>query len=60
MRVNPGLVKQHARQVAPLGLPLWRTLVQTGSSGSADGRLSISPSQIRQQLADFAAQGTAN
>lgn len=60
MRVNPSLVKQHARKVAPFGLPLWHTLVQAGSSGSADGRLSIAQAQIRQQLAGFAAQSAAN
>jgi len=61
MRVNPTLVKQLARQLAPLGLPLWRQLVTAGSnssssSSSTDGRLSLTPSQVREQLAVYAAQ----
>jgi hypothetical protein len=65
MRVNPTLVKQYARQVAPLGLVLWRQVVAAGSAasssnGSGGGRLSLAPAQIRQQLAVFAAQSDAS
>lgn len=61
MRVNPTVVKQLARQVAPLGLPLWRQLVAAGSgSSSTDGRLSLTPAQIRVQLTAYAAQSDTN
>jgi len=68
MRVNPTLVKQYARQVAPLGMVLWRQVAAAGStaggssssSSSGGGRLTLAPAQIRQQLAVFAAQGDAN
>lgn len=67
MRVNPTLVKQYARQVAPLGMVLWRQVVAAGStaggsSSSSSGatRLTLAPAQIKQQLATFAAQGDAN
>jgi len=63
MRVNPTLVKQYARQVAPLGMVLWRQVVaavSTAGSSSGGGRLTLAPAQIRQQLATFAAQGDAN
>lgn len=62
MRVNLTLVKQLARQVAPLGLPLWRQLVAAGSSSSSSntgGRLSLAPAQIREQLAAYAAHSEA-
>lgn len=61
IRVNPTLVKQYARQVAPLGMVLWRQVVAAGSTASSgDGQLTLAPAQIRQQLALFAAQGDAN
>jgi len=66
MRVNPTLVKQYARRVAPLGMVLWRQVVTAGSTASGssnssgDGRLTLAPAQIRQQLTAFAAQGDAN
>jgi len=66
MSVNPALTKQQARQAAALGLPLWRQLVAVGSSGSSSsssgggGKLDLTPKQIRQQVAAFAAQSEAN
>lgn len=58
MRVNPRLVKQHAKQVAPLGMLLWRQLIAASSNSSSssgtDGRLSLTPAQIRQQMSVFA------
>jgi len=53
MCVNPTLVKQYARQVAPLGMVLWRQLAAAGSttgSSNGGGHLSLTPAQIRRQL----------
>lgn len=61
MRVNPTLVKQYARQVAPLGMALWRQLAAAGSSSSSSVTgLSLTAAQIRQLLATFASQSGAN
>ena len=62
MRVNPRLVKQHAKQVAPLGMLLWRQLTTASgsSSSSTDGRLSLTPAQIRQQMSVFASHSDAH
>lgn len=68
MRINPTLVKQHARVVAPLGLVLWRQVVAAGkasnnssnSSGSGAIQINMTPGQIRQQLAGFAAQSDSH
>jgi hypothetical protein len=63
MRVNPTLVKQLARRVCAVGLPLWRHVVAAGtaraaagSSGSITSRVRLSPAQIKQGLAEFAAK----
>ena len=63
MRVNPTLVKQLARRVCAVGLPLWRHVVAAGttraaagSSSSITSRVRLSPAQIKQALAEFAAK----
>jgi hypothetical protein len=42
MRINPTLVKQHARQVAAIGMLLWRHLLAAGQAGSSDSSSSDS------------------
>jgi len=63
MRVNPTLVKQLARRVCAVGLPLWRHVVAAGtaraaagSSSSITSRVRLSAAQIKQALAEFAAK----
>ena len=65
MCINPTLVKQYARQVAPLGLGLWRQLTAAvstagNSSNSSGVGLGLTPTQIRQQLDVFAAKSAEN
>ena len=61
--MNPTLVKQLARRVCAVGLPLWRHMVAAGtakaavgSSSSTVSRVHLTPAQIKQALADFAAR----
>ena len=59
MMINPSLAKQKARSVCALGLPLWRHIIAAGSAAattSANSRISLSPSQIKQAIADFCDQ----
>ena len=63
MRVNPTLVKQLARRVCAVGLPLWRHLTTVGTAAAAAransstaSRVSLSPAQIKQAVAEFAAK----
>ena len=61
MRVNPTLVKQLARRVCPIGLPLWMHMVAMGKAaagpgGSTISRVRLSPAQVKQAVAEFAAQ----
>lgn len=62
MRVNPTLVKQHARKVCATGVPLWRHMVTLGAaaagqeSSSNGSRVSLTPTQVKLGLAEFAAK----
>jgi len=63
MRINPSLVKQQARQVCAVGVPLWRHVLAQGSSSSGGvpgARLGLSPAQLRKALNSFASQAPGN
>jgi hypothetical protein len=66
LRINPTLVKQHTRKVAPFGMLLWRQLSsgvlaagQAGGSSSGSDRVSLKPVQVRSQLQSFGAKDVA-
>ena len=58
--MNPALVKQLARRVCATGLPLWRHSVAVGiakaAAGSSSSTICLTPAQIKQALAEFAAK----
>ena len=63
MRLNPTLVKQLARRVCVVGLPLWRHVVAAGtatatarSGSSTVSRVLLTPTQMKQAVAEFAAK----
>lgn len=61
MRINPTLVKQHERQMARLGLGLWRQLIAASNNSSSSGvGIGLAPAQTRQELDIFTAQSAAN
>ena len=54
MCVNPVLVKQQARRLCPVGVPLWRFLLSSGRL--VDNMAVMTPAQLRAALASFGAQ----
>lgn len=69
MRINPTLVKQFARRVCLVGVPLWRFLIAKGTASVSEGSkhsrslacrtISYSPVQLRQALLEFASKDSA-
>lgn len=63
--MNPTLSKQHARKVCASGVPLWRHMVTVSTAAAGQGgsssssRVSLTPSQVKLGLADFAAKDAA-
>jgi hypothetical protein len=58
MCVSPVLVKQQARRLCPIGVPLWRFLLSSGRL--VGSRAVMTPAQLRAALATFAAQDPAH
>ena len=60
--MNPTLVKQLDSRVCAVGLPLWRpmltvvTAATAGAGSSTASQVSLSPAQIKQAVAEFAAK----
>ena len=54
MMVNPSLAKQKARTICAVGLPLFRHVISSAAEATtANSRVELSPSQIKQALAGF-------
>jgi hypothetical protein len=62
MRLNCTLAKQQARACCDFGVPLWRHLMASSSSGSSSGssRVKLTPKQLKATLQEFRQQSDAN